>query len=422
MSRRIRCRIGLVAASLAGALVLSGCGFSGIYDVPLPGGPPTPNSYQVVVQFEDVTNLVPETAVKVNNVAVGTVQTIEPAGRGGNWHARVTLEIAGDVRLPDNAVARIAQTSVLGSKYVALSAPTDEPPRGRLTDGEVIPLSRTGAFPEVETVLTALSMLLNHGGLAQIQTITSELNAVLEGRESSIRDLLSDLNTFVGSLEEQKKRIVSALEGLNRLSERLAEQKEILADALDKIPHALEILNAQQEDLTRLLVALSDFGRVATRVIKQSREDLLANLRALEPILARLADAAKDIPNTVGFLVNFPFPDSAPNAIYGDYVNLSVTVDGSLAHLLNNLLPGPAGGGPLGQLVPPAGDASSGPESGPRNDGSGRDDDGAGRGNEGDAPSPTRQTAPDRTRPQPPAQRPAAGNEGLLELMTGGLL
>lgn len=381
---------GPVAAILAGVLTLAGCGVvDGIYQIPLPGGVDTPNSYQVVVRFEDVTNLVPETAVKVNNVPVGTVTTIEPARAAGNWYARVTLEIAGDVRLPDNTIARIAQTSVLGSKFVALSRPVDNPPRGRLTDGEIIPLARSGNFPEVETVLTALSLLLNNGGLAQIQTITTELNAALEGREASIRDLLSDLNTFAGRLEAQKEEIVAALEGLDRLSAELAEQKRVLADAVDRLPRALEILNAQQEDLTRLLVALADFGEVATRVINRSQEDLLANLRALEPILARLAEAGNHIPETIGFLVNFPFPDSAPKAIYGDYVNLWVTVDGSLQHLVNNLLPGVAGGGPLGQLLPAGGQGSAEPA--------------------GQAPASG-----------PPAQ-PAPGGGGLLGLLHGGL-
>ena len=42
-------------------------------------------------------------------------------------------------------------------------------------------ISRTGATPEVEEVLGALSLLLNGGGLEQIKTIIHELDQALSG-------------------------------------------------------------------------------------------------------------------------------------------------------------------------------------------------------------------------------------------------
>ncbi len=419
-----------LASGLAAAVALAGCGFESIYSLPLPGGPATPNAYTVTVEFSDVTNLVPHSAVKVNNVAVGSVRKIELAGRNADWHARATLVLKGDVRLPDNATAAITQTSLLGAKFVALSPPVAAPARGRLSDGDVIPLSRTGRFPEVETVLTALSLLLNRGGLAQLETITSELNAALGGNEQAIRDLLKELETFVGGLEEQKAQIVRALEGLDRLTTRLAEQKEILADAVDRIEPALEVLNRQQEDLTKTLVALSDLGKVATRVINQSREDLLATLRNLKPILDRLAAAGSDLPEALGFLVNYPFPQTSARGIAGDYVNLTVTAELSMRVLIHNLaggsdlsgglplgsVPGSLAGSSGGRAATPPSPAAPSPSGSPR---SSRD--------EGGGPVP-RQEPPGQgggNADSPPQQGPQGGSgggsqdDGLLDLLGG---
>lgn len=325
----------LAAALLVGALALSGCGFRGVYDLPLPGGADLgDNPYRVVIHFENVLDLVPQSAIKVDDVTVGRVEKIELEG----WHAKVTGLLRGDVRLPDNAVARVEQTSLLGEKFVNVLRPTTENARGRLGDGDVIPLSRTNRLAEVEEVLSALSLLLNGGGLQQIQTINRELNAALAGREDKIRSVLNRLDEFVGQLDRQKSEIVRAIEGLDRLTRTLKEQKQTLADAVDRITPAVEILAEQRADLTRMLVALDDLGEIGARVIRQSHDDLVANLRALEPTLRKLAESGDALPQSLEVLLTFPFPRTTDEGIRGDYTNLRVTVDLNLDMLLNNLL------------------------------------------------------------------------------------
>ena len=67
-------------------------------------------------------------------------------------------------------------------------------------------------------MLGALSLLLNQGGLQQIQVIARELNSALKGNEAPIRDLLNQLNTFVGTLDNQKSTITTALDNINTLA------------------------------------------------------------------------------------------------------------------------------------------------------------------------------------------------------------
>ncbi|MET9967864.1 MCE family protein, partial [Streptomyces sp. NPDC006356] len=216
---------GALAWAAVGSLLLSGCEFNGWYDVQLPGGAASDgDAYHVTVEFRDVLDLVPQSAVKVNNVTVGAVEKVELDG----WHARVRLRVADSVKLPANATAELHQTSMLGEKYVALSRPAGTAPVGRLTDGAVIPLSRSGRNPEIEEVLSALSALLNGGGVAQLKTITVELNKALEGRENRVKSLLKELNVFLGGLDEQKRDIVRALKAVDRLAGRLGKEKKTI--------------------------------------------------------------------------------------------------------------------------------------------------------------------------------------------------
>ena len=77
-------------------------------------------------------------------------------------------------------------------------APADDEPVGTLSDGDVIPIERTNRNPEVEEVLSAMSLLLNGGGIAQLGVIERELNNALRGNTDEIQHLIGELNTFIG--------------------------------------------------------------------------------------------------------------------------------------------------------------------------------------------------------------------------------
>ena len=319
------------------ALVASGCEFDGAYDLPLPGSPvDADHSYDVTAEFADILNVVPRSPVMVDDVTVGEVTDVERVG----WHARVTLRVRDDVVLPDNAVADIRQVSLLGEKYVALEPPTDEQPTGRLGDGDNIPLSGTGRNPEVEEVLGALSFLLSGGGVGQLGTITEELNKVMDGRTGRLRHLLGSLEDVIGTIDAQRSEIISALESMNGLSKTLNAEKDVIGQALDTIPPAIEVLAAQHDELIKMLGALDRLGRVGSRVIGASKDDLIATLRNLQPVLAKLHAAGDKLAPGLDMMISFPFPKEAMNVVKGDYANASIRAGINLG-----ILGAPDGGG-----------------------------------------------------------------------------
>jgi phospholipid/cholesterol/gamma-HCH transport system substrate-binding protein len=317
-----------ILACLTAAAVLSGCG------APLPGGAPSGPSYRVTVEFADVLDLVPQAAVKVNDVTVGSVERISLSG----WTARVRLRIGRGVTLPANATAAVRQTSLLGEKYVALDPPRTEAPQGTLADGALVPLARTRRAAEVEEVLAALGLILNGGGLEQLRTINRELGAVFEGREDAAKDALRRLDAFIGGLDRQKEDLVRAIDSLDRLTAHLAQQRQVIGTALDALAPGLTVLADQRAQLTTAVTALGRLGEVGTRVVNAGRDDLLAGLRALQPILRQLSAAGADLPNSLDFLLSFPFPPNVSGAIVGDFVNLSATADLDATTILGNLL------------------------------------------------------------------------------------
>ncbi|MGH3367882.1 MAG: MCE family protein [Nocardioidaceae bacterium] len=346
--KRRRVRAGALA--LSATVLLGGCDFS-VYEMPLPGGADVgDNSYAVTVYFDVVLDLVPQSAVKVNDVTVGKVESISLRG----YTAEVVLRLHGRVQLPDNAVAKIRQTSLLGEKFVSLAPPTGVPATGTLDAGEKIPLERSGRNPEVEEVLGALSLLLNGGGVAQLKTITSELNKMLEGNESDIKSLLGGLDEFTGQLEQNKGDIVRAIEALNRLAVSVKGQTSNINAALDRMPRALDSLAKQRDDLIKMLDALGRLSDVGTRVIHATEANTVNSLQSLAPILAQLANAGDNLPKALEVLLTYPFVDAvvgttpaeARNLHQGDYTNLSAKLDVDLQQLLTTPPGLPGGPGP----------------------------------------------------------------------------
>ena len=361
--RRLTARRAVVVGLLL-ALTTASCATEGESPIPLPGGAPEGDFYRVTVEFTDVLDLVPEAAVKVNDVTVGSVERISLKG----WIAQVVVRIDDDVRLPDNAVAGLRQTSLLGEKFVALSEPPHAKPQGRLSDGDVIPVSRTRRSVEVEEVLSAMSLILSGGGLEQLRTINKEIADALEGREADVKDTLDELNEFVGGLEEQKEDIVRAIEALDTLSARLAKERGTVAKALDAMDPGLEVLAEQREDLVAMLEALRQLGEVGTDVIRESREETVKVLQDLQPVLRQLVASGDNLPKALDYLLTLPIPEEATKSMYdnkGDpcsvtstvcFVNLYITLDLDAQEILGNLVGRPGAPDPGTQ---PGGDDSS---------------------------------------------------------------
>ncbi|WP_370972745.1 MCE family protein [Amycolatopsis sp. cg9] len=326
------------AGVLAGLLVLAGCsdgGFNGLYGTPLPGGADVgDHPYHVTALFTDVLDLVPQSSVKVNDVAVGRVDKISltPDTRS----ALVAMTVNGDIALPANARAELKQSSLLGEKFVELSVPAAEPAAGKLADGAQIPLGRTNRNPEVEEVLGALSLLLNGGGVEQIQKISHELNDALSGNEPEIRALLSRVDELATQLDGHRTEIVRAIDGLAKLSKTLTGQTQNLSNALDNLAPGLKIVTDQRDQLVGMLNALNTLSGVAVDTVTKSRDQLVANLKALQPTLTKLGEAGQNLPNALQILLTYPFPDYAGNVIKGDYANVEANVNLDLDTLIQN--------------------------------------------------------------------------------------
>src|SRR6201991_1411550 len=228
-SRLARRTVGLLAV----AVVLTSCGnWKGIANVPLPGGPGTgSNKMTIYVQMPDTLALNVNSRVRVADVYVGRVRAIELK----NWVATLTLDLQPSVKLPENTLAKIGQTSLLGSQHVQLDPPPD-PSSQQLRNGDTIPLKTASAFPTTERVLASIATIVRGGGIPNLEVIQTEVNNLLTGRADQIREFLNRLDTFTDQLNQQRNDITRAIDSTNRLLTIVGQSNETLDRVLTEFP------------------------------------------------------------------------------------------------------------------------------------------------------------------------------------------
>ena len=303
--------------------------------------------HTIQVQLPDVTNLQENSRVRIGDVTVGNVTHIDRQA----WHALLTVRLAGDVDLPENATAKLGQTSLLGSMHIELAPPVDVPPHGKLHQGSLIPLTSAGEYPSTEQTLGAVSMLLNGGGLGQLRDIIKSLTTGFGGHEQDLKSLLGQLDRFVAYLNDQTGDIISAAEKLNNLVGQLAAADPVIDRALKTLPEALRVLKDNRAQLTEAVDRLGKFTALTADSVNGIKDNLVKEVNELGPVLESLANAGPALTRALSTLATYPWPNETLDKwCRGDFCNLTAVFDLTLSRLDAGLLTGTRWEGNLTQL------------------------------------------------------------------------
>ena len=345
--RVIRRRAWQGLALLVAALVLSSCGWRGVSNVAIPGGPGTgAGSYTIYVQVPDTLAINGNSKVMAADVFVGSIRAINLK----NWIATLTLGIDRKVKLPKNAIAKIGQTSLLGSQHVELAAPPNPSPE-LLKDGDTIPLKNSSAFPTTEQTLASLSLILRGGGIPNLEVLQNEIYNIFNGRAEQIRAFIGKLDTFTRQVNEQRDDITHAIDATNRLLVYVGGRADVLDRVLTDIPPLIKHFADKQNLLINAVDATGRLSQVADQYLSASRSDLHQDLLSLQCPLRELGRASPYLIRALKLIVVRPFDiDSVPKSFRGDYFNLSLTLDLTLSAVDNAVLTGTGFSGALRAL------------------------------------------------------------------------
>lgn len=323
MNRRIKAAA-LAAALLGAAGSLTACGPT-MSDLPLPGTGVSGTSITVKMDFADALNLAKGATVKVNGVSEGKVESIDAA----NFQAVAVTKISTDAQLRQGATARLRYTTPLGELFVDVTNPAKGP---LIAAGTELKTAQTSTAPTVEDALSEASLLINGGGLGQLQQVTTELNAALGGNEGTFRDLLEQLNGFLTQANQTTADIDHALNALSSVGQTLNQRRETINKALTQIKPAADVLREETPDFTALLKALRAFAAQANQTVGATKTQLLATIQEAEPVLAEMAANKGVWADSLDKLASLA--SALDQAMPNDYLNVNVKLSTDLGSLL----------------------------------------------------------------------------------------
>jgi virulence factor Mce-like protein len=307
MMRRIpRNRLAAAAALALAVLLIAG---AAVVVRNIFFGPRTISAY-----FTTATAIYPGDQVRVSGVKVGTIKSIEPAGK----QAKMVLNVDHGTPIPADAKAVIVTQSLVAARYVQLT-PAYRASGPVMADGAVIPVERTAVpieWDEVKTQLMRLSTDLGPNNKVPTPSIArfvdSAANA-LHGNGDKLRQTLAQLSGVGRTLANGSGNIVDIIKNLQTFVTALRDSNVQIVQFNDRLASLTSVVNDSKSDLDAALTDLSTAVGEVQRFIAETRDQTSEQVYRLSNAIQPLVDQHMALENIL---------HGAPNALsnfFNDY-------------------------------------------------------------------------------------------------------
>jgi phospholipid/cholesterol/gamma-HCH transport system substrate-binding protein len=229
------------------------------------GGPVPlkPEGYRVNVPFDEATQLAVESDVRISNVSVGKVKSIELENSGPNRDLAVaTIEIDSRYApIPEDTRAMLRQKTLLGETYVELTQGGRDAPK--LPEGGTLPRAQVQPSVQLDEIFRTFDARTR----AAFQTWMQQLAIASAGRGVDLSAAIANLEPFA----EDANRVL-----------RVLDTQQVAVQQL--IRNTGEVFGALSERQGQLQGLIRNSGTVFRTTAVRNR-DLEATFRALPTFL-----------------------------------------------------------------------------------------------------------------------------------------
>ena len=265
--------------------------------------------YRLAADVRDAAGLRSGNEVRVAGVKVGQVTGVSL--RPGS--ARISMEIADDVALPENTRMAVKLKTLLGQKFVDLQLPpsfvngphdTSEAPgdEGFLAAGDVIPIDRTSIPFEIYQAANEGTAVLEQIDKASLRRMLRVLGGTVGASRGELRRALSSLARTGEILADKSFSIRRVLDSSEEATRALATADTDIEGVLGRSAEVLEVLADRRSDVSSLLAATRDLADNLGLLIQVSRGTVEAGSADLDRILVTVEGELETIDAALGEL------------------------------------------------------------------------------------------------------------------------
>ena len=275
----------------------------------------------------------PEAKVKMRGVVVGRVGSIETQSDGT---AKLHLNMDPDEldKIPANATAEIASSTVFGAKFVDLIAPAD-PSTQKMQPGQV--LEGRHVTVEVNTVLDKIDP-------AKLNQTLGALSEAFGGRGERMGQTLTDFDALLAKLEPSLPNLATDMEYTAAVANAYADAAPNLVTTFDRATRISDSIVDEQGNLDNFLVNMIGLADTGNEVLGTNQPALSNLLNLIVPTTDLLNEYAPGLScglRGMEYVLHQP-PQPDPGVL----VNVAFTLGIERYHYPNNLPKVAAKGGP----------------------------------------------------------------------------
>ena len=260
------------------------------------------DSYQITAYFTKAIGLFPNSDVDILGVPVGKVESVEPIGS----QVKVVMNIDGQYKVPEDAIAQIVPISVISDRYVQLAPVYEDGPA--LEDGAEIPVENTYIPSELDDVFKQLKKLLDAiepgkaGEPGALGDLIVQLDKTLEDREDDLKGTLITGSELTATLADAQDDISGLLVNLDDLFGRLATRANSFGTLNRNFALVMTALAESRDDLEGTLVNLADLTQEVGSLVEEHGDRLGRDLGLAAKITSAVLEQRASVEESLEWL------------------------------------------------------------------------------------------------------------------------
>jgi len=220
-------------------------------------------------KFTDVSGLRDGNFVRIAGVEVGKVKKITV-----DDDATVTVQFTADdsVVLTQGSRAAVRYENLLGDRYMALEEGTGSVQL--LRPGQTIPLERTQPALDLDALIGGFRPLLRSLNPDQVNALTGQLISAFQGQGTTISSFLAQTASVTNTLADRDQLIGQVVSNLNTLLGSLGDQTKQFDKAVASLSELVKGLADRRGDITTGVAYLNAAAGSVADLLTQARPPL----------------------------------------------------------------------------------------------------------------------------------------------------
>ncbi|GFG66170.1 Mce family protein Mce4B [Mycobacterium kubicae] len=273
--------------------------------------------------FLDASRLKPGQKVRIAGVPVGAVKGVKL-----NPDNTIDVEFGVDQRytLYSSTRAVIRYENLVGDRFMEITSGPGE--LRKLPAGGTINSQHTQPALDLDALLGGLKPVLKGLDADKINTISSAVIELLQGQGGALNNVLADTSAFSSTLAKRDQLIGDVITNLNTVLGTIDQRSAQFTTSVDQLQQLITGLANNKDAIAGAIPPLASTTTDLTELLRNSRRPLQATLQAVRPLATELDNRKAEVNNDVEQLGEDYLRLSALGA-YGSFFNIyfcSVTI------------------------------------------------------------------------------------------------